>query len=64
MSTQLSSEPVNEAASIQVNPNPATDYLQIQLPDENEASFVKLLNRRANRVGATTAIAGNPHRHV
>ncbi len=40
----VSSEPLSETAAIQVYPNPATDYLQIQLPDENEVSFVKILN--------------------
>ncbi|HOY39317.1 MAG TPA: T9SS type A sorting domain-containing protein [Bacteroidales bacterium] len=46
----VSSEPLNETAAIQVYPNPATDYLQIQLPDENETSFVKILNLQGQTV--------------
>ncbi|HQL69595.1 MAG TPA: T9SS type A sorting domain-containing protein [Bacteroidales bacterium] len=46
----VSSEPLSETAAIQVYPNPATDYLQIQLPDENETSFVKILNLQGQTV--------------
>ncbi len=46
----VSSEPLSETAAIQVYPNPATDYLQIQLPDENEVSFVKILNMQGQTV--------------
>ncbi|GEM_PF-6197565 len=46
----VSSEPLNETAAIQVYPNPATDYLQIELPDENETSFVKILNLQGQTV--------------
>jgi len=46
----LSTEPLSETAAIQVYPNPATDYLQIQLPDENETSFVKILNLQGQTV--------------
>lgn len=46
----VSSELLSETATIQVYPNPATDYLQIQLPDENEVSFVKILNLQGQTV--------------
>ena len=46
----VSSEQITESANINIYPNPASDFLQISLPQFEENSFVKIINAQGQSV--------------